>query len=141
MKIVALEKKDISTVYEIEKLSFVAPKAESVFSEDQHKYLVGKEKEEEKVVGYIGVEKIAGETHIINMAVHPDYRRKGVGKKLIEAILNDSDVFFLEVRISNVAAQKLYEKFGFKNVGTRKKYYQDNGEDAYIMRREVVPIL
>ncbi|MBU0502415.1 MAG: ribosomal protein S18-alanine N-acetyltransferase [Candidatus Margulisbacteria bacterium] len=102
---------------------------------------MGKEKEEEKVVGYIGVEKIAGETHIINMAVHPDYRRKGVGKKLIETILNDSDVFFLEVRISNVAAQKLYEKFGFKNVGTRKKYYQDNGEDAYIMRREVVPIL
>ena len=140
MKIMSLQQKDIPAVYEIEKLSFVAPKAESVFSEDQHKYFVGKEdaedEEEEKVLGYIGIEKIKGETHIINMAIHPHYRRKGVGKKLIEAILNDSDVFFLEVRVSNTPALRLYEGFGFKNVGTRQKYYQDNEEDAHIMRRE-----
>jgi len=134
MKILSLQQKDIPIVFEIEKLSFVAPKAESVFSEDQHKYLAAWDKD--KIVGYIGIEKIAGETHIINMAVHPDCRREGTGKKLIEAILNDKDVFFLEVRVSNVAAQNLYKKFGFEIVGTRKKYYQDNGEDAYIMRRQ-----
>jgi len=133
-----LEVKDVPALYEIEKLSFAAPKAESVFSEDQHKYFVGKEKERgvEKVFGYIGIEKIAGETHIINMAVHPNYREQGIGTKLIEAVLNDQDVFFLEVRVSNTTAQNLYKKFSFDIVGTRKKYYQDNGEDAYVMRRE-----
>jgi len=92
--------------------------------------------DKDKIVGYIGIEKIADETHIINMAVDPDYRKQGIGTKLIEAILNDKDVFFLEVRVSNVAAQRLYKKFSFDVVGTRKKYYQDNNEDAYIMRRE-----
>lgn len=129
-----LKEKDIPKIVELENLSFTAPKEEAVFKNDRNKYLVAKE--DRRIVGYIGIEKISGETHIINMAVHPEYRRKGIGKKLIESILNDKDVFFLEVRVSNVPALKLYEKFGFNNVGTRKKYYADNDEDAYIMRRE-----
>ncbi|MFH1684096.1 MAG: ribosomal protein S18-alanine N-acetyltransferase [Candidatus Margulisiibacteriota bacterium] len=129
-----MKAKDLSEVVSIEKLSFNAPKPESVFKEDEHKYLVAKD--EGKVLGYIGIEEISGERHIINMAVHPESRRKGVGKKLIERILNKKDVFFLEVRVLNEPAVKLYEKYGFKNVGLRKKYYQDNGEDAIIMRRE-----
>jgi ribosomal-protein-alanine N-acetyltransferase len=129
-----LKEEDILKIVELEKLSFSAPKEEAVFKSDQNKYLVAKEGG--SIVGYIGVEKISGETHIINTAVHPEYRRKGIGKKLIEKILNDKDVFFLEVRVSNVPALELYGKYRFKNVGTRKKYYADNDEDAYIMRRE-----
>jgi ribosomal-protein-alanine N-acetyltransferase len=129
-----MKNEDLAEVVAIERLSFKAPKDESVFREDEHKYLVAKE--DKKVVGYIGVEKIEGETHIINMAVRPDHRGKGIGKKLMEKVLNKKDVFFLEVRVSNLPALGLYEKYGFKKVGLRKKYYADNNEDAYIMRRE-----
>ena len=134
IKIEPMRKKDLSAVVAIENLSFKAPKPESVFIEDEHKYLVARDGD--RVVGYIGIEEISGEKHIINTAVHPDYRRQGVGQLLIKRILNKKDIFFLEVRVSNQPAIKLYEKFGFKNVGLRKKYYQDNSEDAIIMRRE-----
>ena len=134
MKISPLKEENIQDVVEIEDVSFSAPKKDSIFRHDQNKYLVAEENG--KIVGYIGTEEISGETHIINMAVHPENRKQGIGKKLIEAVLDDEDVFFLEVRASNIAAQKLYEKYGFEKVGVRKNYYEDNGEDAYIMRRE-----
>jgi ribosomal-protein-alanine N-acetyltransferase len=127
-----MTEKDIQAVVEIENLSFKFPKPESVFREDEHKYLVAKE--EGKVVGYIGIERILDEVHIINMAVHPDYRGKGIGKRLMQHVLNDEEVFFLEVRVSNETAQKVYERFGFKVISLRKGYYAD-GEDAYVMRR------
>ena len=129
-----LKTDDIAKVVEIEKVSFSAPKDEVIFRDDQNKYLVARENDE--IVGYIGVENISGETHIINMAAKDRFRKKGIGIKLVEAVLNDRDVFFLEVRASNAPAQNLYEKFGFKKVGLRKKYYADNGEDACVMRRE-----
>ena len=134
IKIEHLEDKDLKAVVEIEKLSFSNPKAESIFKEDEHKYLVAKN--DNKLLGYIGIEEIDREKHIINMAVHPEERGRGIGKKLMDSVLNERDVFFLEVRVSNQIAQKLYGKYGFKIVGTRKSYYSDNGEDAYIMRKE-----
>lgn len=121
---------DLPEVLEIERASFKFPKSESVFREETHKYLVAKV--EGKVVGYIGVEKVLDEVHIINMAVHPSWRGQGIGKKLLQCVLNDKDRFYLEVRVSNEAARRLYERFGFQVVGTRKNYYPD-GEDAYIM--------
>ena len=127
-----MKDKDIPAVVEIESLSFRFPKPEAVFREDEHKYLVAKD--EEKVVGYIGIEKILDEVHIINMAIHPDYRGIGIGKRLMQHVLNDEDVFFLEVRVSNENAKKIYEKYGFKVINVRKGYYAD-GEDAYVMRR------
>lgn len=130
-----LKDKDIPAVVAIENLSFAAPKSVDVFREDEHKYLVARDKD--RIVGYIGIEDIASEKHIINMAVHPDYRNKGIGKRLIEAVLNDKDVFFLEVRVSNISAQNLYKKYGFGIVGARKRYYSDDDEDAYIMRKRV----
>ena len=134
MKISPLKEENIQDVVEIEDISFSVPKKDSIFRHDQNKYLVAEENG--KIIGYIGTEEISGETHIINMAVHPENRKQGIGKKLIEAVLDDENVFFLEVRASNNAAQKLYEKYGFEKVGVRKNYYEDNGEDAYIMRRE-----
>jgi ribosomal-protein-alanine N-acetyltransferase len=134
LKIEHLKEEDIPRVVEIENLCFSAPKSETVFRSDQIKYLVAKE--DGRVVGYIGTEKVNGETHIINMAVHPSHQKRGIGKKLLESILNDKDVFFLEVRVSNIPAQKIYLKYGFKNVGLRERYYSDNNEDAYILGRE-----
>lgn len=123
---------DIPEVVAIERLSFKYPKGESVFREDEHKYLVARD--DNKIAGYIGIEKVLDEVHIINMAVHPDYRGRGVGKRLMQNVLNDEDVFFLEVRVSNEKAKNIYEKYGFKVINIRKGYYAD-GEDAYVMRR------
>lgn len=130
--ITPMKDKDIPAVVEIERLSFRFPKPEAIFREDEHKYLVAKD--ENKVIGYIGIEKILDEVHIINMAVEPGYRGKGVGKRLMQHVLNDEEVFFLEVRVSNETAKKVYEKYGFQVIDTRKGYYAD-GEDALVMRR------
>ncbi len=134
LEIYPLKDEDIPAAVEIENLSFSSPKPESLFRQDENKYLVAKENG--KMVGYIGLEKIVDEIHIINMAVHPENRKQGIGKRLLEKVLNDRDIFYLEVRVSNLAAQKLYEKYGFKKAGIRKNYYEDNGEDAFTMRRE-----
>jgi len=91
-----------------------------------------------KVVGYvIGLVRKWGEGHVVSLAVHPEYRRKGVATALMKELLrrfNDKGVRAarLEVRVSNEAAIKLYEKLGFKKVGIIKRYYAD-GEDAYLM--------
>jgi ribosomal-protein-alanine N-acetyltransferase len=127
-----MKDKDIPTVVAIENLCFKFPKSESIFREEKHKYLVAKD--ENKVVGYIGIEKILDEKHIINLAVHPDYQGKGIGKRLLQQVLNDEEVFFLEVRTSNETARKIYERLGFKVINIRKGYYAD-GEDAYVMQR------
>jgi ribosomal-protein-alanine N-acetyltransferase len=128
-----LKDEDIPAIIEIEKLSFNPFHTELFFKDKQRKFLVAREDEE--VVGYIGVEKISDKNHIIKMAAHPDYRRMGIGKKLLENILNDHEIFFLVVRISNLAAQGLYEKYGFKITGIEKNYYYPDGEDACIMIR------
>jgi len=83
--ITPVQDKDIPAVVEIEKLSFKFPKPESIFREDEHKYLVARD--EAKIAGYIGIEKILDETHIINMAVHPDFQKQGFGSKLMKEIL------------------------------------------------------
>lgn len=90
------------------------------------------------VAAYLGVWNIVDEGHITNVAVSPTYRGRGYGlalvKHLKEASLEKGVLFLtLEVRVSNVAAISLYEKMGFITHGIRKKYYQDNGEDAMIM--------
>lgn len=91
--------------------------------------------------GYLGMWKIIDEAHITNLAVHPDFRRKGVAKVLLINALKECyeekiKFLTLEVRASNIKAFTLYEKFGFKSLGIRKKYYQDNNEDALIMWSE-----
>lgn len=132
INIFPLTDKDIPEVVAIEQASFQFPKPEAIFRADEHKYLAAKD--DGKVVGYIGIEKVLDEEHIINMAVDPGYRGKGVGKRLMQHVLNDEDVFFLEVRVSNQTAKSIYEHYGFKVIDTRKQYYAD-GEDALVMRR------
>lgn len=93
-----------------------------------------------KPVGYAGLWAIAGEGHITNVAVHPDYRRKQIAKALVKLLIEASEAagleaFTLEVRVSNAPAIALYEQFGFEPSGVRKGYYLDNDEDALIMWR------
>ena len=81
---------------------------------------------------------IVNEGHVTNIAVSPDYRRMGIGEKLLKALFDVAEEremigITLEVRISNTAAQKMYTKNGFKPEGFRKRYYSDTGEDAVIM--------
>lgn len=93
------------------------------------------------LIGYAGCWQILEEVHITNIAVSPDFRRQKVGETLLKRIIDDcyknmAKYITLEVRASNVAAISLYEKFGFKSLGVRKGYYQNNNEDALIMWTE-----
>lgn len=93
---------------------------------------------EGKLAAYAGTWHILEEAHITNIAVDKDYRRRGYGEALLKYILDDCykemiKYLTLEVRVSNKAAIGLYEKYGFTSFGIRKKYYQDNNEDAMIM--------
>ena len=93
---------------------------------------------EVNILGYGGFWLMAGEAHISTIAVRPDWRRRGIGELLLVAMLEravelGADLATLEVRISNVAAQSLYQKYGFAKVGLRPRYYSDRGEDALIM--------
>ena len=94
--------------------------------------------EEKKCIGYMGIWKILNEAHITTLSVHPEYQNKKIAHKLLLASIDECykekiKFITLEVRVSNVKAIHLYEKFGFKSMGVRKKYYQDNNEDALIM--------
>ena len=96
--------------------------------------------DEEKVVGYIAFEAIADEGSIVALAVSPEYRRKGVGKKLVELMLSSCSgvkTICLEVRASNTGAIALYEAFDFVPVTIRKNYYDAPREDAVIMIKKV----
>lgn len=136
---------DIDAVVEIEKSSFETPwSRESFISEieknDLAQYLVAKIGG--KVVGYAGMWFILDETHITNIAVHPDYQDRGIGNKLIKAIIestkeNDLRSITLEVRNTNKKAIYLYEKNGFEASGIRKGYYSDTNDDAIIMWKEI----
>ncbi len=94
-----------------------------------------------RCIGYMGIWKIIDEAHVTNLSVHPDFQNKKIAHKLLLSSVDEcykSKVKYitLEVRISNEKAIHLYEKFGFKSLGLRKNYYQDNNEDALIMWSE-----
>ena len=97
--------------------------------------------ENNKLIGYAGCWQILEEAHITNIAVDIDYRRKYIGEALLRQIIQccyEEKIKYitLEVRVSNEPAIKLYEKYGFKSLGLRKGYYQNNNEDALIMWTE-----
>ena len=127
--------KDLDNIAEIENSSFSKPWSIEQLRATISKIFIAEEKKEIK--GFIAIDFILDEVHILHMAVHPDYRRQGIGKLMIrKAFEFPANKFFLEVRESNYCAQKLYEGFGFKVISKRKNYYQDNNETAFVMEKK-----
>ena len=90
------------------------------------------------IVAMIVVWLIVDEAHVATVATHPDYRRQGIGRRLLahalrQLIQDGARSSFLEVRVSNLAAQEMYRKFGYEVTGRRHRYYRDNDEDAILM--------
>ena len=141
VKIRPLEEADVDALCEIEKLCFAMPWSKESIMHDLKenicaRYLVLTV--DGVVAAYAGVWLVIDEGHITNIAVHPDYRRRGYGESILRALIalckeNCMGLMTLEVRRSNAAAQALYHKIGFIDVGYRKRYYEDNREDALIM--------
>ncbi len=136
---------DLDQIQEIESLSFTIPWSREAFVQEltanrfAHYITV---RDNSRVAAYGGMWLILNEAHITNLAVHPEYRRKGIGKILIRGMIEYGisrkiDSFTLEVRASNHIALKLYEDLGFVKAGIRKGYYSDINEDAIIMWLEV----
>ena len=143
MMIVRMNESHVKAVAELEKICFSDPWSEnSVASELKNKLALWLVAEEEgKVAGYIGSQTCTDESDVMNVAVHPDFRRRGIAETLVNALVEElsaigSRCLTLEVRAFNVPAISLYEKLGFAQIGRRKNYYRNPREDALIMRKE-----
>ena len=137
-------KEDLKGMYAVEKSSFVTPWSYEAFSENFYNessvYAAAEIKE--YIIGFAGVQIVADEAHIMNVAVLKNFRRMGAADKIIKLIKKEAKqrgaaVMYLEVRKSNIAAQSLYCKHNFRVLGIRKKYYSDNDEDAIVMSAEL----
>lgn len=135
---------DLDQVVEIEKASMPSPWSKELFDEElkrdlAHYFVL---EIEGRVGGYMGYWEAPQEAHIINLAIGPDFRKRGLGQQMMEFCMDyaqkrGAHLATLEVRQSNEAAQRLYEKCGFRVVAIRKKYYSDNQEDAVVMIKEM----
>ena len=145
-KITLLEREHLRGAAEIERLCFSEPWSEEALvymctSPVTHAVAVI-EKESGRLAAYGGCEYVLDEANIVNIATHPDFRRRGCASALIdelEAFLKEKDVknVYLEVRESNNSARALYEKMGYRAVGVRKKYYRFPVEDAVVMLKTI----
>ena len=135
---------DIPAVQAVENASFPVPWPANAFKQEltQNKnahYIVAREGD--RIVGYAGLWLSLDEAHITTFAVLPEYRRRKIGERMLLSIFEraqklGAEWLTLEVRASNLAAQSLYEKYGFRRAGVRRRYYSDNNEDALIMWTE-----
>ena len=144
MEIVRMDNGHVAAIAELEKLCFSDPWSENSIATELTSrlsyWLVAVENGE--VVGYIGSQSVLGESDMMNVAVHPDHRRKGIAESLVNSLSFDlkdrgNVCLTLEVRASNAPAISLYEKLGFTQVGLRKNYYRNPREDALILRKSL----
>ncbi|MGH2445989.1 MAG: ribosomal protein S18-alanine N-acetyltransferase [Candidatus Limnocylindria bacterium] len=132
---------DVASVHEIERLSFRTPWPAHAFEQELRgnrlaRYVVARASE--RVVGFAGLWLMVDEAHITTFGVHPDWRRRGIARRLLLNLAELSTAIgaarmTLEVRASNAGAQALYASFGFEVAGRRPGYYTDDGEDALVM--------
>ncbi len=144
LRIEAMRLTDLPAVYAIELASFTTPWPPHAYRSELETnrmatYLVVRAADE--LVGYAGMWVMVDEAHITTFAVHPAWRRRRVGERLLLALLDlalerRAREATLEVRLSNLPARRLYEKYGFRPVGIRPNYYSDDREDALIMTTE-----
>lgn len=143
IKIGVATPEDIADIANIEKACFSCPWSGNAIRESMTAgtaFYTARIKN--KIVGYMGLSKIAGEGYVTNIAVPPEYRRKGIGKALLQYVINDCEnqleFISLEVRVSNGAAISLYNKFGFVEAGRRRRFYTHPDEDALIMTKTFI---
>ena len=137
------ENSDIPFIAALEKETFSLPQSESGFREmlekPDHVLLVAEQ--DGHFCGYVCAYTVCRESDILTVAVSPDARRCGIGRALIEALIDaltgESDALFLEVRESNTPARALYTSLGFCEIGKRRGYYQSPKEDAVLYKREI----
>ena len=143
MMIEVMNSDHVAQIAALEKICFSDPWSErSIASELDNKlafWLVAAEGEQ--VAGYIGSQTVMDETDMMNVAVHPDFRRLGIAEALVNELVENlkkmgSHCLTLEVRASNAPAISLYEKLGFHEIGRRRNYYRNPREDALILRKE-----
>ena len=143
MIITNMREQHVSQVAELEKICFSDPWSEnSIASELNNQlslWLVAEDNG--RVAGYIGSQTVMGESDMMNVAVHPNYRKQGIATALIVGLVEElrkqeSYCLTLEVRASNENAISLYRKLDFREVGCRKNYYRNPKEDALILRKE-----
>jgi ribosomal-protein-alanine N-acetyltransferase len=146
IKIRPMQPDDVEVVFAIDRISFSSPwslnayRYELFHNPKAHLWVAERSYflKTPQVVGMLVIWLILDEAHIATLAIHPEFRRRGIAKKLLTVGLNEmigkgAQSAMLEVRASNHPAQILYQDFGFVVVGRRPKYYQDNGEDAILM--------
>ena len=146
IRVRALALTDLDDIEEIEQRAYPTPWSRSMFASELAKpssVCLGAF-EGERLVGYIINSRYVDAWHVMNVAVDPDCRRRGIATRLLERLfeLTKEDGrrgYTLEVRVSNTAAITLYESLGFERRGLRRGYYTDNREDALIMWREAEP--
>jgi ribosomal-protein-alanine N-acetyltransferase len=130
---------DLPAVIGIERRSFVTPWSLAMFVLELSKpsgICLAMVDDEGVLIGYLVCSRYEEVWHLMNVAVDPARRRRRIATELIEQLFEDAGAdarFTLEVRISNTAAIAMYERFGFRSAGLRRRYYHDNGEDALIM--------
>jgi ribosomal-protein-alanine N-acetyltransferase len=142
-----LKLRDLTAIEEIERTSYPTPWSRSMFAGELAKpssiCLGAIDSETEELVGYLIISRYVDAWHVMNIAVAPEYRRRGIARSLMERlfVVTARDArrgYTLEVRVSNEAAIRLYEELGFKTRGIRRGYYTDNREDALIMWKDPV---
>ena len=143
IEIIPMTSAHILQIAELEKICFSDPWSEKSIASELNNplslWLVAMEGE--RLVGYIGSQTVEGETDMMNVAVHPDFRRQNIALALVNGLIEalkkkQSHSLSLEVRQSNAPAIALYESLGFTQVGLRKNYYHKPKEDALILRKE-----
>jgi ribosomal-protein-alanine N-acetyltransferase len=143
MELRRLQLRDLNAIEQIEKRAYPTPWSRSMFASELAKpssICLGSF-DDERLAGYLIVSRYVDAWHVMNVAVDPDYRRRGIARTLLEELfgLTQDDGrrgYTLEVRVSNAGAIALYERLGFRSSGIRRGYYTDNREDALIMWRD-----
>ena len=147
LSIAPMRPDDLDDVLEIERAVFSVPWSRRAFLvevEDKEISIPRVARLAAAVVGYAIAWRVVDELHIGNIAVAPSTQRQGIGRAILTHLLDTARAYSLayatlEVRVSNAAAIALYERSGFRPVAMRRRYYPDNGEDAMVMLREIVP--
>jgi ribosomal-protein-alanine N-acetyltransferase len=139
-----IQEDDLPAIMEIEKISFTSPWSEQEFLNEMYKKnaLLKVAVFEGNIIGYICVTHRLHESHILNLAVHPDFRRQGVATILMAEVTKELKkggcaFMHLKVRVSNTGTHRFYELIGFTVESTRKKYYDNPDEDALLMIRRL----